>query len=217
MNYNPFPQISKRVAIPLAGFFFVFFAAELFFSIRQQSQTVDESVHIFSGYQYWKHRDFGANPEHPPLVKLVATLPLLNLNLKPTEILSGATKLTHTEKAFPFLYNNLVPGQTILSRARLACILFPLILAALLFLCCYEMFGQGVALLGLVLLIIEPNVLANGPLVTTDLAASCFIFASIYSFYRYMKNPGWWRLCVCGLAVTLAFCICSNNSPYPGA
>jgi len=67
------------------------------------------------------------------------------------------------------------------------------------------MFGQGVALLGLVLLIFEPNVLANGPLVTTDLAASCFIFASIYSFYRYIKSPGWWRLCVCGLAVTLAF------------
>lgn len=205
MNNNLFPQISKRIAIILAGFFFVIFAAELFFSIRQQSQTVDESIHILSGYQYWKHRDFGANPEHPPLVKLVATLPLLNLNLKPTEILSGPTKLTHTEKAFPFLYDNFVPGQTILSRARLACILFPLILAVLMFLCCYEMYGQGVALLGLVLLIFEPNVLANGPLVTTDLAASCFIFASIYSFYRYMKSPGWWRLCVCGLSVTLAF------------
>lgn len=35
---------------------------ELLLSIRQQSQTVDESVHIFSGYRYWKPRDFGANP-----------------------------------------------------------------------------------------------------------------------------------------------------------
>jgi len=205
VNRDSFSKLSKPATSILACFLLVIFAAELFFSIRQQSQTVDESVHIFSGYQYWKHRDFGANPEHPPLVKLIATLPLLDLNLKPSEILSGPTKLTHTEKAFPFLYDNLVPGQTILSRARLACIFFPLILAVLLFLCCYEMFGHGVALLGLVLLIFEPNVLANGPLVTTDLAASCFIFASIYSFYRYMKSPGWWRLCVCSLVVTLAF------------
>jgi hypothetical protein len=181
------------------------YALELFFSIRQQSQTVDESVHIFSGYQYWKHRDFGANPEHPPLVKLVATLPLLELKLKPTKILTGPTKSVHTEKAIPFLYDNSWPGETILSRARKICILFPLILAVLLFLCCFEMFGQRVALLGLVLLVFEPNILANGPLVTTDLAATCFIFASIYSFYRYVKNPGWIRLCVCGLSVTLAF------------
>ncbi len=205
MNHDPFPKISKRAAIVLVCFFFVIFAAELLFSIRQQSQTFDESVHIFSGYQYWKHRDFGANPEHPPLAKLVAALPLLSLNLKTSEILSGPTKSIHFIGAIPFLYDNLSPGQTILLRARLACMLFPLILAVLLFFCCYEMFGRGVALLGLVLLIFEPNILANGPLVTTDLAASCFIFASIYSFYRYLKSPGWWRLCVCGLAVTLAF------------
>jgi hypothetical protein len=138
MNFDPLARMSKRTAIILVSFLFAIFAAELFFSIRQQSQTVDESVHIFSGYQYWKHRDFGANPEHPPLVKIMATLPLLELNLKPTEILTGPTKSVHTEKAIPFLYDNSVPGQTILSRARNICILFPLILAVLLFLCCLE-------------------------------------------------------------------------------
>jgi len=30
----------------------------------------------------WKHRDYALNPEHPPLVKLVAALPLLPLSLK---------------------------------------------------------------------------------------------------------------------------------------
>jgi hypothetical protein len=78
----------------------------------------------------------------------VATLPLFGLNLKPTEILSGATKVVYFEKAIPFLYDNSLPAQSILLRTRFACILFPLILAVLLFLCCLEMFGQKAALLG---------------------------------------------------------------------
>jgi hypothetical protein len=205
VNSDPLSQIPKRAANIIACFLLVIFTFELVFSIRQQSQTIDESVHIFAGYQYWKQRDFGANPEHPPLVKLVASLPLLELNLKTTEVLTGATKLVHAEKGFPFLYDNCVEAQTILSRARLTCIIFPLILAVLLFVCCFEMFGQTAALLGLVLFVFEPNILANGVLVTTDLAASCFIFASVYSFYRYVRNPKWNRLCLCGLSVALAF------------
>src|ERR1700688_2481527 len=57
-------------------------AAELALSARQQSQTFDEGAHIFAGYRYWKSFDFGANPEHPPLVKLVAAIPLLRMPLR---------------------------------------------------------------------------------------------------------------------------------------
>ena len=54
------------------------FAAELALSTRQQSQTFDEAAHILAGYRSWKSFDFGINPEHPPLVKLVAAIPLLD-------------------------------------------------------------------------------------------------------------------------------------------
>lgn len=53
------------------------FAAEVFLSARQESQTFDEPAHLYAGYSYWLHSDFGINPEHPPLVKLVAAVPLL--------------------------------------------------------------------------------------------------------------------------------------------
>jgi len=55
---------------------------QLAFSARDNSITWDEDDHIYAGYMSWKHADFGLNPEHPPLVKLVAALPLLNLPLK---------------------------------------------------------------------------------------------------------------------------------------
>jgi len=56
------------VVVPMA-----ILEGELLFSVRQNSQTFDESAHIYSGYSYWKRGDFGINPEHPPLVKLEAT------------------------------------------------------------------------------------------------------------------------------------------------
>ena len=47
--------------------------------------TWDEPDHIYSGYMSWKG-DFGLNPEHPPLVKFVATRPLLGLRLNVPEL-----------------------------------------------------------------------------------------------------------------------------------
>jgi Dolichyl-phosphate-mannose-protein mannosyltransferase len=41
------------------------------------SATYDEPTHLAAGYSYWRFGDFRLNPEHPPLVKLLAALPLL--------------------------------------------------------------------------------------------------------------------------------------------
>ena len=56
--------------------------AEVGLSTRRESASWDEGDHIYSGYMNWKHGEYSLNPEHPPLVKLVATLPLLPLHLK---------------------------------------------------------------------------------------------------------------------------------------
>ena len=44
---------------------------ELIVPARRQSATFDESCHTLAGYTYWTKGDFGINPEHPPLVKLL--------------------------------------------------------------------------------------------------------------------------------------------------
>src|SRR5215475_6398214 len=54
---------------------------QLLFTARRNSITWDEDDHIYAGYMSWKHADFGLNPEHPPLVKMLAALPLLNMPL----------------------------------------------------------------------------------------------------------------------------------------
>ncbi len=49
--------------------------------VHGESLTFDEAGQIFASYMMWHSGDYGLNPEHPPLVKLVATLPLLQEKL----------------------------------------------------------------------------------------------------------------------------------------
>ena len=57
-------------------------AAEIVTVVRQESLTFDEDDHIFAGYEMWKTGDYGLNPEHPPLVKLLATSVILGESLQ---------------------------------------------------------------------------------------------------------------------------------------
>ena len=81
---------------------------------------------------------------------------------------------------------------------------FTLLLALLVFEASYRMFGRGPALLALALVVFEPNILAHGALVTTDMALTFCLFAAVYAFYRYVKSPTAWRLAQCGFVAGLA-------------
>ena len=91
-----------------------------------------------------------------------------------------------------------------LFRARMAVSFFTLLLALLVFLAAQEMFGTGAGFIALALLAFDPNLLAHGAVVSTDAGLSCFMFAAVYAFYRYVKVPSAWRLTVTGLATGLA-------------
>lgn len=198
---------SQRGAVEAAGCvaLVLVLGLQLVLSVRQESQTWDEGDHIFAGYMSWTRADFGLNPEHPPLLKLLATAPLLPVPLKVPELQDRYFK----EEAFlggkEFLYRN--DADAILFRARVAAATFTLLTALLVFAATREMFGAGAGLVALALLAFEPNLLAHGALVTTDAGISCFMFATIYAFYRYAKAPSPWRLLFVGVSAGLALAV----------
>jgi hypothetical protein len=51
-------------------------------SMRTTSAAYDETAHLPAGYTYLTLRDFRLNPEHPPLVKELAALPLLLMDVR---------------------------------------------------------------------------------------------------------------------------------------
>src|ERR1700758_5013911 len=62
------------------------FLVELGVIAGRTSITWDEDDHIYAGYMSLTRGDFGLNPEHPPLVKQLAAIPLLPLPLKVPEL-----------------------------------------------------------------------------------------------------------------------------------
>jgi tetratricopeptide (TPR) repeat protein len=193
------PRSAYRVAV-LA--MLVLIAGEIVLSTRQESQVFDESAHLYAGYEYWKHADFGRNPEHPPLAKLLAASALLPLNLKEPAAIAGVSqKAQDFINATQFLYGP--DADSLLARGRGTLIVFSLGLALAIFAAGREMFGPGAGLLAMALFAFEPLLLANGGLITTDMALSCTMFCSVYAFYRYVQRPTVARLAVCAIAVGL--------------
>ncbi len=170
---------------------------QLAFSARRESQTFDEANHIFSGYRSWTHADFGLNPEHPPLIKLWAALPLLRLPLHVPAVQNRRFKVEAFAGGSDLLYKN--DADRVLFRARMAVATLTLILAFLVFAAAREMFGAGAAFVALSLFVFDPNILAHGALVTTDMGVTCFLFAAVFAFYRYVRHPSWIKLAAVGL------------------
>jgi hypothetical protein len=88
-------------------------------------------------------------------------------------------------------------ADAILLRGRMVVALFSLTLALLVFFTAREMFDPLTGIIALSLFAFEPVLLSNGALVTTDMPLTCLFFASVYSFYRYVKRPSLSRLALC--------------------
>jgi dolichyl-phosphate-mannose--protein O-mannosyl transferase len=178
---------------------------QLFFSVRRESQTWDEANHIFTGYRSWTDGDFGLNPERPPLVKLLATAPLLSLPLKAPALQERFFKEDAFLRGKEFLYQN--DADEILARTRTTAAILTLLTALVVFFGTREMFGTGAAFIALTLLTFDPNLLAHGALITTDVGLACFMFLSVYLYYRFLKSPSALRLIAAGVAVGLVLAV----------
>lgn len=175
---------------------------QLALTIRTESITWDEDNHLYAGYMSWKTSDFGLNPEHPPMVKMLAALPILRMPLRLPALQGREFKIEAFLGGKEFLFRN--DADTMLFRARMAAASLTMLLALLVFLAGREMFSTAAGFVALLLLVFDPNQLAHGALVTTDTGLTCFLFATVYAFYRFVKRPTLWRLLLVGLAGGLA-------------
>ncbi len=181
-------------------------AAEMTLSVRRESVSWDEGDHLFAGYMSLLTGDFGINPEHPPMAKMVAALPLLPLQLK-VPVLG---KRFFKEEAYyggrELLFRNApaYSADTLMLRARIAMMVFSLGLGLFVFLAGREMFGAGAGLFALALVVFEPSLLTHGAFVTTDMAITCCYFATMWLLWRYVRAPSIARLLAVGLMAGLA-------------
>ena len=158
---------------------------------------------MFAGYMMWHTGDFGLNPEHPPLVKMLAALPLLGQNLWIPPNRNREFKAEAYLDGRDWLARNDGDSQRLVFRMRLLAGLLAIGLSLMVFFAAHEWFGVTAGLVALALVAFDPNILGHCALVTTDIGVSLFFLASIYAFYRYVKQPSLVRLALAGVAAGL--------------
>ena len=144
----------------IVGILLLIFFILALHSYNQKSIIVDELAHITSGYTYVKTGDFRLNPEHPPLIKTIAAIPLLflNPNLPPDDQYWVDGDEWNYGANFLFMHND--NTDQIVFWARLPMVLIALLLGVYLYKWAKELYGEKAGLLALTLFAFSPNILA---------------------------------------------------------
>jgi len=172
----------------------------------QEAGTQDELAHIPAGYSYVKYFDYRLNPEHPPLVKMMAGAPLLLLDLEfPTDHLAWIDAVNgQWDIGGAFLYDYGNDADQIIQYSRIGPMVLMLLLTLFVFIWAKELIGPRWALLPTALTAFTPNFLAHGHYVTTDIGAAVGSVMAIYYFVKYLNNQTRKHLIWAGLAFGFA-------------
>jgi len=173
---------------------------------RTDSAIMDELAHIPAGYGYVHNLDYRLNPEHPPLVKALAMLPVLFLNPNfPTGSDAWQNQVNaQWNVGAEFLYQSGNDANAIIQTARIMPILITILLIVFIYFLARRLMGDWWALLPAFLFALSPNVLAHGHYVTTDIGAAFGIFFATYFFLKFVETPSTKHLWYAGLSFGIA-------------
>ncbi len=183
--------------------------AQLLFSARLKSPTVDEPNHLSRGYVYLKTGDlrFSRTTGHPPLLNAICALPLTMLDeIGSPEHYPGWQGGFLNAFATTFIFQNPVPLHRLVFLGRLPVMWITLLLAALLARWAGELYGVWGSALTLLFCSFDPNLIAHGRLATTDAGAALFFALTLYLFWRFLRRPSLPLLTASGVALGLAQC-----------
>src|SRR3989344_5308857 len=169
-------------------------------SVWNDAPIVDEVPHIGAGYTYVKKGSLLFNPEHPPLPKDLAGLPLLTLDIDQTiynrtyEGNWGSDVNGQWNFGRTLIFHSGVDATAMVHRAKLPMLFFFITSAWLVFHWARKRYSPSAGLLALFLFAFSPTVIAHSRLVTTDIPALWGVLVATYFFVRWLKDPGdGWR------------------------
>ncbi len=172
-------------------------------ALRVKSATFDEGAHLPAGYTYLAFRDHRLNPEQPPLVKLLAAVPLRPLDpvFKTDDLAWTEARQWELGRRFLYRWND---ADRLLFRGRLVVVALGAALSLSVFAWARRHFGLPPAALAFFLSVLSPDVLAHGQLVTTDLALALFLFLAVVYFELATERSSPGRVLLAGAAAGAA-------------
>jgi hypothetical protein len=199
--------LRRRRAELLCGLVLTLMGVNLVSQAARKSLTNDELVHIPSAHRYLIAGDFRLNPEHPPLAKLWAALPLPFVHLRYTQpderFNQDYLQFTSTYSS-QFWQLNERRWWPIVFWARVPMVILTLALGALIFIYARTFFTLRAAVLAVIIFSLEPTMLAHGWIVHTDIPAAFSYLLFFFGLQRYWIHPTLRRAVWLGLVTGIA-------------
>ena len=177
-------------------------------SLVVENPTIDEVVHMPAGLTYWQKGTFRLYHHNPPLVKMIASLPVLMAGpvMDPLYQMKSWADRDPSPTTFSqtFAFVNADRYFELFQLARMVMPLFTILGGLVVFAWSSRLYGAWGGLLSLALWVFCPNILAHGRLVTTDAGSTVLGAAATYVFWRYLRSPSWKWAVAAGLALGVA-------------
>lgn len=181
-------------------------AVLLGFNAAWMSPTLDEPAHLVSGISHWRYGDFSLYRVNPPLVRMVAAIPVMlaGYNFEFPDL----SKLSRGRHEFrlgeEFVHANGRRTLWLTTIARWACIPFSLLGALVCYLWARDLYGKLSGMLASTLWCFSPMVLGHAALFTPDAHAAALGLLACYLFWLWLKAPSWRLTVFAGVILGLA-------------
>ncbi len=155
-------------------------------SLRDKSLTYDEGPFAVAGCSYWRLGDYRLSPETGLLPQRVAGLALALGHYKFPSVESSDWRNARLPTlAYDWFYQLGNNAEQMAAAGRAACGVLAVALGAVVWAWSRQLFGPRGGMVSLILYVLNPAILANGALMTSDMAAALFFLAASW---------GWWGM-----------------------
>lgn len=178
----------------------------LAWSAYRHSPVFHEVGHLPAGISHIHFGRFELYRVNPPLVRLVAALPVIFA--RPVTDWSNYETYPTVRSEFAvgtgFIRANGFRSFWLFTIARWACIVFSLIGGYVCFRWASLIYGAKSGLLAVALWCFSPTILGHGALVMPDVGAAALGIAACYRFWHWLRKPTWGNATIAGITLGLA-------------
>jgi len=181
-------------------------AGLLAWSATRHSPTLNEPGHLAAGISHWQFGRFELYRVNPPLVRMVAAVPVLAAGVATdwTRFYEGPGARPVFAIGEDLIAANGPRSLWLFTIARWACIPFSLIGGVVCYLWARDLYGHRAGLAAATLWCFSPNILGHASLITADAPAAALGLAACYTFWRWLARPAWSQTVLAGVVLGVA-------------
>lgn len=193
---------------PAAAVLILAYWAMALTAVSEKSNVFDEPLHQTGGYSYWRYDDYRIHPENGNLPQRIFALPLVlgaeryAFPFTDSELWRSSAQWTLARRFFFEAGNDF---ESMLLRGRAAAAAIGAAIAALVYGWSRRLFGPAGGALSLILAAFSPNLLAHGPLMTSDAALALLLPATLACLWTALHRLTPWTALGCGAVSGLLF------------